>query len=328
MADERDDELDSGIQVEVVPEAADEKPRLKAGGDTSNLDVRDDEIAGYGREVQGRIKKLRFAFHEERRLRELAQRDSTNASEVAARLYRENETLKRSVQRGEQAVIHQAMTRVDAEIDQARSRVKAAHEAGAVDDIVEAQERLTKAVTEKERLNLIRTSQNEAAETEKAAGSNGQPPNGQSNGQPNGQPPQDERTRDWMSRNAWWGKPGEEERTAFALGVHNRLSAQGVSPRENPDLYWRTIDERLAAVFPDKNGDKNGSDREEYEPKNSRPLAVAGGTRSNTGAATTAARTRVIRLSESQVRVARRLGITPEQYAQQLVIDEKGAANA
>jgi hypothetical protein len=132
-----------------------------------------------------------------------------------------------------------------------------------------------------------------------------------------------------MAKNSWYGKPGEEERTAFALGVHNRLTAHGVSPRDNADLYWRTIDERLATIFPDKNGSNgNGADREDMEDnRSSRPLAVAGGTRS-AGAATPATRTRVIRLSESQVRVARRLGITPEQYAQQLALEEKGAANA
>src|SRR5262249_32827045 len=142
-------------------------------------------------------------------------------------------------------------------------------------------------------------------------------------------PPQpDQRTQDWMSKNSWYNKPGEEERTAFAIGVHNKLMAQGVTAASNPDLYWRTIDQRLGEVFPDKNG--NGADRElpfERETTTSRPLAVAGGTRSQ-GGAVNAGRTRTIRLSESQVRLARRLGLTPQQYAAQVELEDGEKASA
>ena len=324
MTEEKDELQGDGpeIEVEVIPEPAEEKPRLKTG-DTSGLDVRDDELASYGKDVQARIKKLRFAFHEERRLREQAQRDGATAQDMAQRLFRENGELKRSVQQGEAAVIHQAMVRVDAQIERARAQARAAQESGVAQDIVAASEALAKAVSEKERLALIHASQPAEEERQAPSPAAAAPPP---------PPQQDERTREWFSRNSWWEKPGEEERTAFAKGVHNKLLAQGITAFNNPDLYWRTIDERLAAVFPEKaNGNGNGAghsveEDEDRQPKNSRPLAVAGGMRS-TGSAQSATRTRVIRLSESQVRVARRLGITPEQYAQQLAIDEGAAAN-
>src|SRR5262245_49744878 len=145
------------IQVEVIPELPEEKPRMK-GGDTATLDVRDDEIAGYGREVQQRIRKLRFAFHEERRLREQAQRDSTTANSLAQRPFQENGERKKSARAGEQAVVHQALTRVNSEIAQARASLAAAHSANAVPDIVASQEKLARAVAEKERLDLIKSS--------------------------------------------------------------------------------------------------------------------------------------------------------------------------
>ena len=324
MAEDNVELKEPEIQIEVVSEVPEEeKPRLR-GGNTSTLDVADDEISGYGRDVQNRIKKLRFAFHEERRMREQAQRESTTAQDFAKRVYQENERLKRNVQLGERAVVHQALTRVDAEISQAKADSKRAYESGQADDIVANNEKLARAVAEKERLALLKDDSTEEQREDRQERPPAQPP----------QPQQDERTRQWMSRNKWWNQPGEEERTAFALGVDKKLAAQGVTAINNPDLYWRTIDDRLAAVFPEVNGNGNGSsnghghdvdlDREEQPQRGSRPQAVVGGTRANTGGATNAGRTRVIRLSESQVRLAQRLGLSAEQYARQL---EKEQAN-
>jgi hypothetical protein len=312
--------MEPDIQVEVIPEAEEEKPRLK-GGDTSSLDVRDEEIGKYGREVQDRIKKLRFAYHEERRQREQKERDLVSTTDFAQRLHRENQELKKNVQRTEQAVVHQALTRVDAEIDSARKASRQALEAGQSDAIVDSQEKLARAVSEKERLVLLKSAPvEEVAETT--------PP-------PQQQPPADPRTQEWFSKNTWWKQPGHEERTMLALGVHEKLKAKGVTAINNPDLYWKTIDNRLAEVFPEhaQNGNGGGNhidhdvDREEDRDEKPRPLAVAGGTRSNTGAAGNASRPRVIRLSESQVRLARRIGLTPEQYAHQLALEEGASSN-
>ena len=320
MADDREliDEVspEETIQVEVVPEEDRDKPRLKTG-DTRSLDVRDDEINKYGREVQDRIKKLRFAYHEERRQREQKERDLASTTEFAQRLHRENQELKKSGQRTEQAVVHQAILRVDAQIERARAASRTALEAGQADQIVQASEQLAKAVAEKERLTLL--------QAEPVEERNDPPPQAPPQAPP---PQQDARTREWFASHPWWGKPGEEVKTALAMGVHNHLTARGVTAINNPDLYWKTIDEALEQHFPARaNGNGNGSRDEHDDDRDvptSRPLAVAGGTRSNTGAAN-ANRTRVIRLSESQVRVAHKLGLTPEQYAHQLAIEE-GAA--
>jgi hypothetical protein len=312
MPEEREQEPE--LKVEIIPEPEEERPRLKAG-DTRNLDVRDEEIKGYGKEVQDRIKKLRFAFHEERRQREQKERDLVSTTDYAQRLHRENLALKQSVQKTEQAVVHQAITRVDAEINNARQTSRLALEGGQSDQIVKANEQLARAVAEKERLALLQATTPEEPTSD--------PP-------PPPQAPPDPRTQAWFAKNTWWRRPGEEDRTELALTTHNSLARRGITATSNPDVYWKTIDERLAAVFPEHangngRGDADeGQDRQDHDVAESRPLAVAGGTRSNTGAAN-AGRTRVIRLSESQVRLARRIGVTPEQYAHQLALEE--AAN-
>jgi hypothetical protein len=316
MAEEKDTMVEEPeeIEVQIDPEPEEQKPRLRSG-DTSNLDVKDDEIAGYGKGVQDRIKKLRFAFHEEKRQREQKERDLQVTSDYAQRMFRENAELRKNVRAGEQAVVHQAISRADAEIAQAKAKAKAAHESGVADDIVSSHEELSRAVAEKDRLSMLK--EPPAAE----------PPAGEKPPAP--QPEADEHTKKWFAKNTWYNKPGEEERSAFAMGVHNNLVARGIGPISNPEVYWRTIDERLQAVFPERNGTNGNAPHaeehaEEKEPSGSRPLAVAGGTRSNTGATSTS-RTRVIRLSESQVRLARRLGLTPEQYANQVAIESEAS---
>lgn len=305
MPDEKD--VMDGIQVEVIPEPEEEKPRMK--GDTRKLV--DDEVSEYGRDVQKRIDKLRFAYHEERRQKEQKERDLVSTTDYAQRLRKENLELKKNVQRTEQAVVHQALTRVDAEIVGARQASRQALDAGQSDQIVAAQEKLARAVAEKERLALLKSSPEEEI-TETVA-----PP-----------PPRpDPRTQEWFAKNSWWRQPGEEERTALASAIHDKLVARGVTAINNPDLYWKTIDSRLAEVFPEHangNGNGNGahSEREdEGEPK-TRPLAVAGGTRSQTGAAGPASRARVVRLTETQVRLAHRLGVSVEDYAHQVAMEQ------
>jgi hypothetical protein len=319
MADEKEtvavEAPEDDIRVEIVSEPEEEKPRMKSG-DTRSLDVRDEEIKGYGKEVQDRIKKLRFAFHEERRQKEQKERDLATTNDFAQRLFRENAELKKNVTRTEQAVVHQAITRVDAEIAAARQASEAALEGGQPKIIVASQEKLARAVAEKERLALLQQSEEEAAP----------PPQQQPQQQ---QLPPDPRTQAWFSKNTWWRQPGHEERTALAIGVHEALAKRGVTATSDPDLYWKTIESRLAARFPEHyNGNGHDADREDGAERDgtaSRPLAVAGGTRSNAGTPT-AGRTRVIRLSESQVRLAHRIGLTPEQYAHQLALEE-GAQN-
>jgi hypothetical protein len=318
MADENDETLEieqpeeGGIEVEIVPETPEQKPRF--GRDTRELDVPKNEIKDYGRKVQDRIKKLQFAYHEERREKEQKERDLAAANDYAQRMFRENAELKRNVRASEQAVVHQAIIRADSQIEHAKAKSRAAHESGVPDDIVNTSAELARAVAEKERLAMLKAP---AEEDEKAVAPSPPP----------AAPQQDARTREWFAKNTWYRTAGEEERSALAMVTHDKLIAQGVNPQTDPDRYWRTIDERLAAIFPEKysngNGNNNGHVEKEKDP-GTRPLAVAGGTRSNTGA-TSASRPRVIRLSESQVRLARRIGITPEQYAQQLALEGESA---
>jgi hypothetical protein len=132
----------------------------------------------------------------------------------------------------------------------------------------------------------------------------------------------------WMRRNPWYQAPGEEKMTAFAYGVHQSLEAQGITELTNAKEYWGTIDRELRETFPNRfNVKPEKPEAVAVKPEKSeggaRPVAVAGATRTNGAAAGTSKRgPRHVVLSESQVMLARTLGLTNEQYAEQLVRDE------
>jgi hypothetical protein len=110
----------------------------------------------------------------------------------------------------------------------------------------------------------------------------------------------DNRAADWQKNNSWFGS--DDEMTSLALGLHNKLVKQGVSPQS--DEYYETIDSRMRQVFPDN--------FEDAEPKR-KTQVVAPATRSTAP--------KKVTLTKTQVQLAKRLGLTPQQYAKQVALD-------
>ena len=302
---------DQAITVEIEREA--DKPRLKAG-QTARLDVPDSELSQYGQKVKNRIDKLRLAFHEERRRAEQAQRDKDSASNLARRLYTENQELRKNVTTTERAFVNQAVARTDAELTQAGDRLTRAHEEGKGDEIAKATHDVARLAAERERLKMLEPP--EAVEETARQEPSAQP------GYQAGPSQEDlgrskERLDRWKGKNKWFGS--DAEMTTVAYGAHDRLTQQNISELTNPDLYWSTIDKTVKAVFPDKfNGDAEEAEEEE-ESEDSRP-EVAASRRSS--AVASSGHAKVVRLNESQVRLARVLGITNQQYAEEWVKKE------
>jgi hypothetical protein len=274
----------------------------------------DDEIGHYAKEAQRRIKSLRTAGQEWRRRVLQANKDLATATTLAEQLYRENRQLKDDRGRSETALIEQAVERVTAQLAQAKDRARAAHAAGNADEIVGATEQVARCAAELDRLHLLKPPPGRAEAREDA------PPQP---APPAAPPPVSPGVEAWIRRNPWFGKDGEEEMSNFAMGVHQALEKQGIREPGNPEVYWGTIDRRLREKFPERfpAADKD-KDKDKAEPgEGRRPVAVAGATRVNGGASPRGPRH--VTLSESQVRLAKNLGLTPEQYAAQLVKEGK-----
>jgi len=298
---------DSGVTVEVEPEKGG-KPAISDDELGKLTATTDDEIARADAAAKKAVRSLRQAYQEQRRRAEQWSKDAATASTLAEQLYRENQQLRQSNSRSESALIDQALRRAETQLDGAKNRLRQAHGANDVNEIVDAQEEMARSAAEVDRLKLLKP----------VAGEQAQPQE-----QPPGPMPQQQggsaRTQAWVAAHPWWGK--DQEMTSFAMRQHHHLAIDGITEESNPDLYWRTIDERLARQYPDKFGDA----RPEGQAR-PRPVAVTGGTRSASapnGSPASADGKRIVRLTESQVRIAKTLGLTPEQYALQLVKEEQ-----
>lgn len=309
--DEREVEEDQDIEVGMPAEGEDEAeieivdttPEKDRGRKPLDRDVEDpteDELKQYSEGVKKRIAELTHARHDERRKAEALAREREEFERAARALMEENQRLKKYVQTGEQEFSKVATTAAEAELAEARRKLKEAHEAFDTDAIIAAQEALSDAKVKLDRAKNFRPA---PLQTEQEAV--------QMQPSVQAQPKADEATLRWQARNQWFGHPDHEDMSLFAIGVHKKLVANGVDPRSKE--YFEQIDARMKSTFPDFFGVEDRPKSGEVSRKPSTVVAPA--TRS-TGA-------RKIQLTQEQVAVARRLGITPQQYAVELAKMEK-----
>ena len=284
----------------------------------------EDDLGDYSKKVQTRIKKLKFDFHEERRAKESSERMREEAIRVAEIQRSENERLKKLLDQGSVALQDVSKKKVESDLVAIQKEYQDAYDAGDSEKMVLVQKKLADATYEQRKIE------------EAAQNWNNQKANGVDKGEPVAQPqtgqaqpsqPQvDPKAANWLKNNSWFQKPGNEEMTAVAYGYHEKLiRSEGIDPRS--DEYYKRIDKRLREVFPNyfedseeetTQEDTDGSIETEIPEKTgSKPApVVASAKRSNSKAS------RNVKLTKTQVQLARRLGLTNEQYAAQLVKEQ------
>lgn len=283
-------------EVESEPEAEAEVEEVaeQVAEDDSDEDLPEeptkDELDGYSKKVNKRIAKLTAQRHEEARQREELERFSRT-------LIEENKKLKGTVTQNQEALLEQAKKTAAGEMIIAKRQYKQAYEAGDADKLIEAQEKLTNAKIKADRLGNLKPETLQEVETPVETGEDVQQ---------DIPAPVDERANDWAASNTWFGQ--DDEMTSFALGLHNKLVKEGINPQT--EEYYEKIDSRMRQIFPDQFEDVG--EIEAQKPKRQSNV-VAPATRSTAP--------KKIRLTQTQVAVAKRLGLTPEQYAKQVAID-------
>lgn len=294
VAEEQFEEIDdSGFEVDIIDDTPEEdKPRRAE--DTEAQIPEDDEIASYGENVQKRIKQLKFEYHEERRRKEEASRLQDEAVDYARKVYEENQKLRKTLEEGEGVLVEQAKGRVEAELERAKSAYKQAYEVGDPDKLIEAQEQLNSLQNEKFRVESYKPKPQQAQE---------EPVQLQ---QKPKVPEPDAKTKAWAAQNEWFGN--DSEMTGYAFGVHESLVKQGVNPQSQADEYYNRIDQSMRQRFPDKFGEQ----QVEAAPVRQAGSVVAPAGRS-------AKKPRRVQLTSTQVALAKRLGLSAEQYAAQLL---------
>jgi len=293
---------DDGFEIEVVDDTPEEdkgKPRR-----AENVEPQvpsDDEVEKYSEGVQKRIKQLKFEFHEERRLKEEAARLQDEALRYAEQIKQENDNLRKSLSEGENVLVNQAKGRVTAEIDKAKIAYKAAYESGDPDALIEAQEKLSALQVEKSKYDSYRPKP--TPEPQQAP----EPVYEQENIAP---PQPSEMGMKWAEKNTWF--QNDPEMTGYAFGVHEKLIKSGIAP--DTEEYYSKIDDAVRRVFPDKFDD--GPIIEESAPQRQTGNVVAPAARSGK-------KPRKVQLTSTQVSLAKRLGLSNEQYAAQLMKEMK-----
>jgi hypothetical protein len=263
-------EIEGDTEIEVVDDTP-EADRGRKPMKEAPAEVTDDELAQYSEGVKKRIQHFSKGYHEERRAKEAALREREEAVRLAQNLVEENKRLQGSLGQGQQALLEQAKKVVQNELDQAKQRLKAAHEAFDTDAIVEAVNNFKPAVAQPQN-NVV---------------------------QPAPRPEQtvrvDSKAKAWQDANSWFG--ADKEMTALALAVHQDLVESGEDT--NSDEYYEKINARVRKRFP-----------EAFTSEKRKSSVVAPATRSTAP--------RKIVLTQSQVQIAKRLGVPLEAYAKQV----------
>ena len=286
---------DEDFEIEVIDDTPEpDRGKARRADDAEAQVPEDDEIQSYSEGVQKRIKQLKFEYHEERRRKEEAARLQEEALRYAQQVKAENDKLRKTLEEGEGVLVNQAKGRVAAELDKAKAAYKAAYEAGDSDALIEAQERLTTLQAEKMRYDSYRP-QPRQAQTPAPEYTKPQP-----------QPPRpDEKALSWAQKNTWFER--DSEMTGYAYGLHEKLVRSGVDPRS--DEYYNQIDRAVRRMFPDR---FDIGKIEEAAPHRQAGNVVAPAARSGK-------KPRKVQLTSTQVALAKRLGLSNEQYAAQLL---------
>ena len=291
---------DSGPAVDVeLPKKAEKTINPDPEPEAVETEVKTEETASseemddYGKKVQSRIDKLT------KKLRESERREAA-AIQYAQGVQHQAKELQGRVGNLDRGYVLEYGNRVKAETEDAKKRLKEAMDAGDIDSQVQAQQDLARLAIENERVKATEAKRERVKASEGGQQEIQQPqvPPQQRMQQP--PPPPDPKAEDWAEKNEWFGK--DEPMTLTSFSIHRKLVEQGYNP--SSDEYYAEIDKQMRDTFPQKFSSEGGN---EITPTQT----VASVNRSNQPAK----RKGTVRLTPSQVAIAKKLGVPLSEYA-------------
>jgi hypothetical protein len=252
-----------------------------------------DELDQYDDNVKTKLKQMRKVWHDERREKESALREQQEAVTLAQRLLEENKRIKGILTNGEKEYVSTIQSNADMELKMAQRAYKEAYEAGDSDKVLEAQQALQIANIKMMQAKNFRMPSLQQEETPVQT----QPVQYQ----PAPYVPEpDNKAVAWQNRNKWFGQ--DKVMTATALGLHEDLRDNGVEV--GSEEYYRELDRTMRKRFPEKF--EEPEDNRQQNTRTRPGTVVAPAVRSTAP--------NKVKLKQSQVNLARKLGLTPEQY--------------
>ena len=282
------EKTDSEVDIEVIDDTPKEDRNRRPS--TPPEEVTDEELGEYSEKVRKRIQHFSKGYHDERRAKEQAHRERQELESFARTLVEENSKLKGDVGKNRAELLEQAKKNSAIEVLTAKRAYKLAYEAGDADKLLDAQDRLTSAKIKVDKLANYEQESLQVAEVPV-------------------QMPQetrqvtDHRAVEWAADNSWFGS--DDEMTAYAMGVHSKLVKQGVDT--SSDTYYEAINARMRNTFPEEFG---GTEEQGTKTTKRQSNVVAPATRSTAP--------KKVRLTQTQVAIAKKLGVPLELYAQKV----------
>jgi len=309
------DEIEAEKKVSVTAE--EDKIEIEIEDDTPEQDrgvtpmpkeivdkLEEDELDKYSAEAKEKLNQLKKVWHDERREKEAALREQQEAIRVAQRLLDENKRLKHAYSTGEKTYIETVQGAAQLQLEVAKRNYKEALETGDSERIAEAQVKMSEASFASQQTKNFRPTALQEQENEVQIPQMQERP-----------VTPDAKTQEWTEKNPWFGS--KKPMTAYALGLHEELIDEYGKNFVGTDQYFQRIDKEMRKVFSEYFDTSEPQTRVEVEeeskpsPKSKPSTVVAPATRS-TGS-------KQIRLKPSQIALARKLGLSPEQYARELL---------
>jgi hypothetical protein len=287
---------EEGQEIEVNLEQnspVDENPK---NNDTTSPEVvvaeegeKEEELDDYSKRVQKRIKNLTEKYRTE-------ERQKDEAARFAATVKAENDDLKKRLANLDTGYLNEYGTRLDSQLSSAKQLFKEARDAGDSEKEFEAQQALAKITVEQERYRLAKQRQEQTkVEVEKPQQAQPQPQQAQPKAKP------DPKAESWAEKNDWFGQ--DDVMTYAAFGIHRKLvEEEGFDPQS--DEYYSEVDTRIRTEFPHKfnSARKNGGSTRVASADTSASRTKSSGRRT-------------VKLSASQIAIAKKLGVPLQEYA-------------
>ena len=296
------DELEEGFEVVEVDDTPEEDKNVEPLPNEIKKDLETaDSSAEYSKNVKDKFTQYKKAWHDERRAKEAALREQQEALTAAQAILDENRRLKEVLQSGEKELISSYQTSAELEASQARKAYKEAYDSGDSDALAEAQEEMMRAQLKLDRAKNFKPTVQITENDVKLQTKQSQ------------QPAQmDDKVAEWVANNPWYVDPDKKSMSKYAVFIHEELEEKFGRAFIGTDEYFKRIDTEVKRRFPEEFDDIEVKNEEEEKPQRTSRLStvVAPAKRSTSS--------KKIVLTKTQVALAKKFGLTPEQYAREL----------
>lgn len=305
--DKLDISLESDGEEDITIDIVDDTPKEDRNRKPLDADVKDqlenlDESEDYSKNVKEKFSQYKKAWHEERRAKEAALREQQEALRAAQAILDENKRLQSMLKSGEKELNSNYKSAAKAELEKAKQDYKDAYDSGDADRLLNAQESMVKAQIKLDKAKKFKNTVQNDQNNVKIPVQQYQAPV---------QTPMDDKLAQWVSRNQWFVDPNKKRMKIYAEAYHEELQNKYGMSFVGTDEYYKRIDNEMKTRFPDELGEAIKNDEEKPQRTSKLSTVVAPAKRSTAS--------KKIVLTKSAQAIAKKLGVTPEQYAREFV---------